>query len=817
MPFDATGDLTRIHSWVFDKNAGIKIIASRMDDEFDNIVSAINDILQGNSPFKASIKGPFGTAGAPTFAFKDDAGTGVFRHGADELGISAGGTTSARFTATGPAFGDGQDIKAYIDSRGFAGPPTIQSFTGNGSNVNFTLAAAPVSENALLVTVAGVVQHHDAFSVASDVLTFTAAPGSGAAIEVMDLSSHAVIDTVAVQTVVQNMAAITDAPNQATAAANSATAAAASETNAGNSASAAAASASGAATSETNAGSSAAAAATSETNAGASASAASTSETNAGTSETNAGNSAAASAASATAAATSETNAGGSAAASATSASNAATSETNAGNSATAAAAAQTAAEAAQSGAEAAEATAIAKAAEAAASAGVGPALAGFARAQYSIATRAPSVIVDPITNLYMRAAGPCSFSDLITHVRNSAAVFTDGDGAIVSSPSGTPRLDHHVLKDGMFQRAGLRVDTQATNLFAGSDDPAEWSVPGNMEVDTEVGIGSGGGSLFRMRGATGGSGSLRLGINAYANAVTLNTLQCFSFDARADGLNRVRFSTGSDGPGIDPATVWDVSTGDVIATGSSVIRAGIYDLGGGLFRCFTVWQSSATDGSVTFAMQLCLNTTTSSTGSSAIPVDPSSSVIVGNFQHEEGVGAPSSYIKTTTAAVTRAADTLSIANANLPDAAPAYTFVFEGTIDRADTGSAEEAVLFNWHIGANTEQVKLVMNSSGANDGLPELFGVAGGASASAAGAGVGLGQEGIGVEFRIALAVTATSLQVVMNGAAGTAVTHANGLPDLSTADIDLAQNFNGTLSRMRIFDIALPEAALITETTL
>jgi len=96
----------------------------------------------------------------------------------------------------------------------------------------------------------------------------------------------------------------------ATAAADSASAAATSETNAANSASSAA-------TSESNA-------ATSESNAASSASAAATSESNAATSETNAANSA-------SAAATSETNA-------ANSASAASTSETNAANSAAAAA-----------------------------------------------------------------------------------------------------------------------------------------------------------------------------------------------------------------------------------------------------------------------------------------------------------------------------------------------------------------------------------------------------------------------------------------------------------------------------------------------
>lgn len=142
-----------------------------------------------------------------------------------------------------------------------------------------------------------------------------------------DVTAVAAIDA-DVTVAADNIAAIVDAPNQATAAAASASAAATSETNAAGSATAAAGSATNAATSETNAAGSASAAATSETNAAGSATAAAGSASAASTSETNA-------AASANAAATSETNAATSSSNAATSETNAATSATNSANSAT--------------------------------------------------------------------------------------------------------------------------------------------------------------------------------------------------------------------------------------------------------------------------------------------------------------------------------------------------------------------------------------------------------------------------------------------------------------------------------------------------
>jgi hypothetical protein len=67
---------------------------------------------------------------------------------------------------------------------------TVDTFTGNGSQVNFTLSKTPANNQNLLVTINGVVQYPSdnyvtrAYSVSSNVLTFVGAPGNGTAIQV---------------------------------------------------------------------------------------------------------------------------------------------------------------------------------------------------------------------------------------------------------------------------------------------------------------------------------------------------------------------------------------------------------------------------------------------------------------------------------------------------------------------------------------------------------------------------------------------------------------------------------------------------------
>jgi len=61
------------------------------------------------------------------------------------------------------------------------------SFTGNGSTTAFTLSKVPPSEQAVLVSINGVKQHTDAYSISGTTLTLSAAPDTGDAIEAVSI------------------------------------------------------------------------------------------------------------------------------------------------------------------------------------------------------------------------------------------------------------------------------------------------------------------------------------------------------------------------------------------------------------------------------------------------------------------------------------------------------------------------------------------------------------------------------------------------------------------------------------------------------
>lgn len=92
--------------------------------------------------------------------------------------------TTLRFTAA-PA--NGRKIAVYSVAGVVSGTNlNIDSFTGDGSDLTFTLSITPVSENNTLVYVGGVYQQKSVYSVSGTTLTFGSgnAPPNGASIEV---------------------------------------------------------------------------------------------------------------------------------------------------------------------------------------------------------------------------------------------------------------------------------------------------------------------------------------------------------------------------------------------------------------------------------------------------------------------------------------------------------------------------------------------------------------------------------------------------------------------------------------------------------
>lgn len=113
MPFDGSGNFSRLYSWTSDRDNGINILASRMDAEFDNFAAGMNQVffrnglvpLSGNLNMGTNyITGlGAGSVGALPIRFADDPNSGFFLNGYNKPTMVAGGTARLEANTAGIA------------------------------------------------------------------------------------------------------------------------------------------------------------------------------------------------------------------------------------------------------------------------------------------------------------------------------------------------------------------------------------------------------------------------------------------------------------------------------------------------------------------------------------------------------------------------------------------------------------------------------------------------------------------------------------------------------------------------------------------
>ena len=353
---------------------------------------------------------------------------------------------------------------------------------------------------------------------------------------------------------------------------------------------------------------------------------------------------------SAAAAKTSETNALASKNAAATSATNAATSEGNALASKNAAKTSETNAKTSETNAKTSETNAAASASSAASSLAAAQLLTSvpYEAAPY------PDVWVPFNDSLKMEGIAPYDTLTIsgqvlematksVTFARSTAATYFDKSGMMRTADINEPR----------FERAGLLLESQATNLYTYS----EWWVAGQRVTTTNNSGDSPRGdrtmALLVEDTTTAEHYSQDRNI-----ALTAGTVYCYSVFVKAHTSSRLlylRVATGTaSGVFFDPVAGAFVGG----AIGAQYLDRGFEDLGNGLYRVWMAVTAGATQSSV-FRLQLAKDGVTASYVGDGV-----SGFYVWGAQLEEG-SFPTSYIKTSSAPATRSPDYWEIAKDN--------------------------------------------------------------------------------------------------------------------------------------------------------
>lgn len=273
--------------------------------------------------------------------------------------------------------------------------------------------------------------------------------------------------------------------------------------------------------------------------------------------------------------------------------------------------------------------------------------LGGFARGRRQ--TSAATLVLDFLAGLN---------DSRITYSGGANGTRVNSSGNIVAAT--TPRFDYDPVT---LAARGLLVEEARTNLMLRSEefDNAAW---------TKIGVTVSANSIVAPSGATtadtltqDGATNIHGVLVAAAISVTSGTVYSHSVYAKAGASTILQLTFGnasSTFTGLGYVN-FNLSTGAIVGSGGTLVASGIQDAGGGWYRCFIAATATATAASNPYFV---IANSAGYTRFASYTGDGTSGLYLWGAQLEAGA-FPTSYIPTTSASVTRTADSAVMTGTN--------------------------------------------------------------------------------------------------------------------------------------------------------
>ena len=365
------------------------------------------------------------------------------------------------------------------------------------------------------------------------------------------------------------------------------------------------------------------------------------------------------------------------------------------------------------------------------------------------------------------------------------------------------PRRGHHHYNGSAWVNEGILHESEArTNLLDNSGDLAGSGWSNNSMTVGAVTTGSPFGTYQTVSPSStiaGASSRYQIG-----HPLTGGTTYV--------GWALVKYSAGNGwfvidmyDSGKNSERCWfDLQNGVVGSKEALIIDHGMINYGDGWWLC---WASSAsTNVSGGLSVEVA-------TGDGVLASNSGDVILFAGSQFEAGSTA-SSYIPTTTAAVTRAAETLTVPAANLPYDSTNMSIQIDGKMTYADTGIAAEVGFTKWFF-SGTNNLSSRLDTAGAETGRAYFKQEYAGTNYIVEGP-ADTYSPSVNVPFNIASRHGSTFINGAVGGTALTANTTPTALPDLSSTDLELCNVFMGTIGQFRMWSDDLGDVG-ITEATL
>ena len=382
------------------------------------------------------------------------------------------------------------------------------------------------------------------------------------------------------------------------------------------------------------------------------------------------------------------------------------------------------------------------------------------------------------------------------------------------TTPAYAPRRGHHIYNGSAWVNEGILHESEArTNQMLYSDDLTRTAWTGGGTVGT-VTAGSPFGT-YQTISPTSNGGNL-------GPAQRYQIGKSITSGSTYVGWALVKYSAGSgwfvvnmyDTGKANEQAYFDLQNGVVGSKEALIIDHGMVDYGDGWWLCWASSNAASGSGGVSYEMP---------NGDGVQSCSAADVILIAGTQFELG-STPSSYIPTTSAQVTRAAETLTVPAANLPYDNTNMSIQMDGKMTYADngltpttTGGAGEVSFLLWKSGS-TDYISTGIDTGGSRLGQYD----ASQRSTNSGGQQLSQGSTtdyspNTNVPFNIASRHGSTFINGATEGTLTTSVYPSRqGLPDLSSTDLDLGFVFMGTIGEFRMWSDDLGDVG-ITEATL
>ena len=426
----------------------------------------------------------------------------------------------------------------------------------------------------------------------------------------------------------------------------------------------------------------------------------------------------------------------------------------------------------------------------------------------YAVLGFDPALVFDFKGNYFRKGATDSTFAASITHARASSATMVNSSGTLVTVGNNVPRTGHHIYNGSAWVNEGILHESEArTNVLTYSEDftHSSWT-------KTSASISSN--ASTSPDGSLSADAIVPTAVNtnhflaSNGTGVTSGQNYSFSVFAKAGTQDWLRLAATS-AFFVNPNHVWFNLASGTVGTASTGVTAAITDVGNGWYLCEWTAVASANGNPQFFIVSESGDGTFGYLGNGS-----EEAIFVWGAQVEAG-STPSSYIPTSGASATRAAETLTVPAANLPYDSTNVSIQMDGKMTYADTGSLSEVQQYRWQLSAgsyilagvktNTTRTGQIFFSQRAP--LSGIDGVSGAENTYS---------PGTNVPFNIAARHSSTFVNGAHEGTLLTTNVGPTVFPDLSATDLELGETFMGTIGQFRMWDEDITGAGVTEAST-